>query len=221
MPRKAGRGNPIITEEKVTDYLRQQEPPLAGTTQIAEQFDVARTSVIERLNTLQEKDVVGKVKVGQSFAWYLNEWGTVTQTSTTGGPGGGRPPGRDNKAKKEPSAQTKTGDLPGILIVMAFMFATAFVGWQLAKEAYGNVEGDKLRESAYGALTASFTSVAIGTPAMVMYYTIYNGSTIAGLFGVFMGMAGYLGMVIANGGFVGISAQAADRAISKIMGSPA
>jgi len=74
MARKAGRGDPIITEERVTEFLRQQSPPLAGTTQIAEQFDVARTSVIERLNTLHEWGVLERIKVGQSYAWYLEEW---------------------------------------------------------------------------------------------------------------------------------------------------
>jgi len=219
MPRKAGRGNPIITEEKVTDYLRQQDPPLAGTTQIAEQFDVARTSVIERLNTLQEKGVVGKVKVGQSFAWYLNEWGTVTKTSTSsGGPGGGsRPPERADKPETEPSAQTKTGDLPGILIMLGAMAVVGLVGFKLLGDVYQSIDGGPAKKTIWGGLTLGIASGLVGVGAAVVRtvaITALANPTIPTLIGSAVIAIALVALVYENGGVLGGSAKVSERAVN-------
>lgn len=73
MPRETGRGHPIITEEKLRSFLRNRTPQLAGTTEIAEEFDVARQSAIDRLNTFEERGIVRRVEVGRSYGWWLDE----------------------------------------------------------------------------------------------------------------------------------------------------
>lgn len=71
--RKASRGHPIITEEKLRAFLLEHDPPLVGTRQVAEHFDVSRQGALKRLDTMEDRGVIRRVDVGQNYGWWLED----------------------------------------------------------------------------------------------------------------------------------------------------
>lgn len=220
MAREAGRGNPKFTRDDVESFLRSQEPPLAGTTQIAEQFDVARPSVIERLDKMQEDGVIGKRKVGQSYAWYLEEWKTVETTGPAPGGGGGsrQPPEQEKRTSgwfsSFFSGSRRDGmDLPGIFILAVL----AVFGWRAFKSAYSGYQDDTVAKTAYAVLTGGFIVglVAIGAQIGVLWYASTSGPVI-GMLSYGVGAAVYTAFVLANGGVIGLPARTSKRLLESI-----
>lgn len=65
----------------VVEYLEKKSPPVAGTPELAKQIDTHRSTVTKWLNALEREGVVGKRKIGQSYAWYSPKWReTITTT---------------------------------------------------------------------------------------------------------------------------------------------
>jgi len=60
-----------IDTVEIIETLKQKEPPLAGTTQLADSLEVEKDVLLETLHEMQSDGLVGKRKIGQSYAWFL------------------------------------------------------------------------------------------------------------------------------------------------------
>jgi predicted transcriptional regulator len=64
-----------ISDEDILQVIEDHYAPAVGVTDIAEELDVTRQAVYERLNTLHDDGLVEKYKVSRDTVWYLSDAG--------------------------------------------------------------------------------------------------------------------------------------------------
>lgn len=64
-----------ISDDQILRVIEDHRAPAVGVTDIADEFDVTRQAIYERLENLADDGLVEKYKVSRDTVWYLSPAG--------------------------------------------------------------------------------------------------------------------------------------------------
>ena len=67
--------DPAASDEDILRVIRNHYAPAIGTQDVADELDVARQTADRRLRAMEQENLVGTDKVGQSRIWWIETKG--------------------------------------------------------------------------------------------------------------------------------------------------
>lgn len=213
-----------LSSKEITEILNQS---------VLDGEEVTRQAVKNRLDEMVGDELV-RNQHGRSHLYSRSndldrlfrepEPTTAGPAPSGGGPGDGRPPKQETYEvpQRKDSSTGRWGvsgrDLPGVLIMMGVMFATAFVGYKLLVEVHQNFEDEpSVKRAVWAGLTGGFFVGLIGVGVtIVLQITTLSDPTAAELLGYGSALAAYTAVVLERGGFIGTPGKIAEQVVNAL-----